>query len=169
MHHKLLLTLVLLGAVAQGIRAENAEVKYYTRTWNVDSKSVESTQVTITEYIPTQREPQILSVAWGSSEGMTINACRAYFVLNGLTAGEKAFEDSGSNLIKAIALNFDEEPDVNGISTISANAAHASDAWFTLDGRRLLEAPQLPGLYIHNGRKVYLNGVNKCMNQILHY
>ncbi len=84
------------------------------------------------------------------SEDVTIGACRAYFKLaDGLTAG-----DPKQN-IKAFVLNFDEESESNGISTIDADAP-ASDGWFTLDGRRLLEAPVQPGLYIRNGHKVLL-------------
>ncbi len=82
--------------------------------------------------------------------GAEIGACRAYFKLaDGLTAG-----DPKKN-IKAFVLNFDEESESNSISTIDADAP-ASDGWFTIDGRRLLEAPEQPGLYIRNGQKVLL-------------
>ena len=36
------------------------------------------------------------------------------------------------------------------------NDIPASDAWFTLDGRRLLTKPTTKGLYIHNGVKVLI-------------
>ena len=38
----------------------------------------------------------------------------------------------------------------------STNDIPASNAWFTLDGRRLLDKPTTKGLYIHNGRKVLI-------------
>ncbi len=87
------------------------------------------------------------------SADVTIGACRAYFKLkNGLTAGEPT---TGSSGIKAFVLNFDEESESNSISTINADAA-SSDGWFTLDGRRLLDAPVQKGMYIHDGRKVFI-------------
>ncbi len=89
------------------------------------------------------------------SDVMTINAFRAFFVLNGLTVGEKDSQDSGSNPIRAFVLNFDEESESNGISTIRT-VAPASDAWFTIDGRRLHDAPESHGLYIRNGQKVMI-------------
>ena len=38
----------------------------------------------------------------------------------------------------------------------STNDIPASDAWFTLDGRRLTTKPAAKGLYIHNGHKVLI-------------
>ncbi len=84
------------------------------------------------------------------SAAMTIGACRAYFKLaDGITAGDL------SKNIRAFVLNFDEESETTGISTISVDAASVA-GWYTLDGRRLINAPFLPGLYIHNGHKVLL-------------
>ena len=80
------------------------------------------------------------------SADMTINAFRAYFELN-LTSGQQ---------VKAINLNFGDEE--SGIKTISESSDHSkfSDAYFSLDGRRLLSQPAPPGIYIHNGRKVLI-------------
>ena len=36
------------------------------------------------------------------------------------------------------------------------NEIPSSDAWFTLDGRRLNAQPTAKGLYIHKGRKVLI-------------
>ena len=82
---------------------------------------------------------------------MTINAFRAYFTLNGITAGDA----SGDVSIKAFVLNFGEETGINEISKESRSLGVA-DGWYSLDGRRLGSKPADAGLYIHNGRKVLI-------------
>ena len=77
---------------------------------------------------------------------MSIGSCRAYFQLNGLTAGELA---AG---VKAIQLNFDGD-DTTAIDFIPSDK-DADGSWYTIDGRALNAQPTLRGLYIHNGRKV---------------
>ena len=89
------------------------------------------------------------------AEGMTsfyLNACRAYFHLNnGLTAGEPT--SSGESGIRAFVLNFGEE--ANGIETVQSSGSNAqTDAWYTLDGRRLNRKPSVRGIYVNNGRLV---------------
>ncbi len=84
------------------------------------------------------------------TRGASIGACRAYFQLaEGITAGDPA----SASPIKAFVLNFDE--DTNSISTIGEDAPNTS-GWYSIDGRRLLEAPELPGMYIHEGQKVMI-------------
>ena len=95
---------------------------------------------------------------------MTIGAQRAYFQLNGLTAGEPTSTEPGQQTIKAFHLNFGEEEtgieEVNGYGLwvngygLWVNGYGAG--WCTLDGRRLLDKPSSPGIYIHNGRKVLI-------------
>ena len=46
--------------------------------------------------------------------------------------------------------------ETSGIRTITTSD-QPSDAWFTLDGRRLNGRPQQPGLYINGGRKVVVS------------
>lgn len=77
---------------------------------------------------------------------MTIGSCRAYFQLNGLTAGELA---AG---VKAIQLNFGDG-ETTAIDLIPSDK-DADGSWYTIDGRALNAQPTLRGLYIHNGRKV---------------
>ena len=74
-----------------------------------------------------------------------VNACRAYFKLNGLTAGEIT---SG-----AIELNFGED-EATGILTTNYTNDTNSDAWFTLDGRKIDGKPTQRGIYVNNGKKV---------------
>ena len=82
---------------------------------------------------------------------MTINAFRAYFTLNGITAGEA----SGNLDIKAFVLNFGEETGINEISKES-RSLEVSGGWYLLDGRRLEDKPTQKGIYIHDGRKVLI-------------
>ncbi len=84
---------------------------------------------------------------------MTIGAFRAYFQLLGdLTAGEP----DSSNPIRAFELSF--ETDETAISTImkESHAVGTSDAWYTLDGRRLQGQPTRKGIYIRQGAKVVI-------------
>ncbi len=81
------------------------------------------------------------------SANMTINSFRAYFELN-LTSAQQ---------VKAINLNFGDE-EAASIKTISESSDHSesSDAYFSLDGRRLNDKPATAGLYIINGKKVVI-------------
>ena len=83
---------------------------------------------------------------------MTINSFRAYFQLNnGITAGDP----SSPNAIRAFVLNFgDEETGI--LSTTNFTNFTNSDAWYSLDGRKLNGKPTTKGLYINNGRKVVI-------------
>jgi hypothetical protein len=84
---------------------------------------------------------------------MTIGAFRAYFQLLGeLTAGDPT-SPSG---VRAFELNFENEE--TGISTITKEerTIEETDAWYTLDGRRLSSEPTTSGIYINRGRKVVI-------------
>jgi len=83
-------------------------------------------------------------------KAMTIGTHRAYFQLSeGITAGEPA------SLVRAFVLNFGDD-EATGIISVhdSGFMVNGSDAWYTLDGRRLDGQPTAKGLYIHGGRKV---------------
>ena len=84
---------------------------------------------------------------------MNIGAFRAYFSLNGLTAGDI---ESGVN---SIVLNFDgESTSIDDIewSVVNGQGSMANDQWYTIDGRRLEGKPSTKGLYIHNGKKLMI-------------
>ena len=99
---------------------------------------------------------------WGN--GMTsyyVNAFRAYFQLNDLTAGDPM----GPNPVKAFVLNFGNGGDVaTGICSMD-NGQWTMDnevgAWYDMSGRKVSpglspvrEGRKLPrGIYIHNGKK----------------
>jgi len=76
----------------------------------------------------------------------TIGAFRGYF--------EKTTPTDAP--VRAIKFNFGDES--TGIKTISETSDHSksSNAYFTLDGRRLTTQPITPGLYIVNGKKVLI-------------
>ena len=91
-----------------------------------------------------------------TTEGFALNACRAYFVLNGLTAGEpKPNADPQQAGVRAFSLNFGDG-EQTGIVSISKESGSegVSGAWYSLDGVRLSGKPTAKGLYIHGGRKV---------------
>jgi len=78
-----------------------------------------------------------------TTEGFSVNAFRAYFQLTDPSADVRAF-----------VLNFGEE--TTGIISVhdSGFTVNGSDAWYTLDGRRLDGKPTQRGIYINNGKKV---------------
>ena len=81
---------------------------------------------------------------------MTIGSQRAYFQLaDRLTAGD------ATSLIRAFTVNFGDD-EATGIISVhdSGFMVNGSDAWYTLDGRRLDGQPTAKGLYINNGKKV---------------
>ena len=83
------------------------------------------------------------------SQSMTINACRAYFRLNGITAadishGVKMFFSDG------------EETSIRAIDNGQLKMDHEAGAWYDLNGRRLSGKPSVKGIYINNSKKVII-------------
>lgn len=79
------------------------------------------------------------------SANMNVNSCRAYFQLNGITAGDMA------NAVTAFKLNFND--DAAGIISAPSVGSPAR-GWYTLDGRQLSGRPHSRGVYVNNGKKV---------------
>ncbi len=80
---------------------------------------------------------------------VTIKACRAFFQLNTITAGNKP------NEVRSFVLNFNDES--TGIETIELTSSEdKADNWYTIDGRKLFGKPTNHGIYINNGRKVVI-------------
>lgn len=83
------------------------------------------------------------------SAAKTVNACRAVFALNGLTAGEPSAD------ARAFVLNFGDES--TGITTTNyTNDTNTDGAWYDMQGRRLSGKPSQHGIYIKNGKKVMI-------------
>jgi len=117
---------------------------YATKTYTVEDKSTLLLGGDNTLYYP---QPDLTDTE--NPKYPSIGACRAYFALNGITAGDPV------NGIRAFTLNFG---DTNGIKEIDdltiCNLRFDADTWYTLDGRRLQGKPTTKGLYIHGSRKV---------------
>ena len=87
------------------------------------------------------------------SKTTTINACRAYFTLKGITAGDPA---NGGD-VKGFVLNFDGEDDPDGLNEelrMKNEEFATAKGWYSLDGKKLDGKPTQRGIYIHNGKKV---------------
>ena len=83
-----------------------------------------------------------------------VNAFRGYFQLKqGLTAGEPSNSNQAS--VRAFKLNFGDG-EATGIISVhdSGFMVNGSDAWYTIDGRKLDGKPTRAGVYINNGKKV---------------
>jgi hypothetical protein len=92
----------------------------------------------------------------------SINACRAYFELNGITVGDPSFS------VRSIVFNFDDSETTSidhsqfTIDNSPLTIDNEAGAWYTLDGRKVnspftIHNAQLPkGIYIHGGRKVVI-------------
>lgn len=82
----------------------------------------------------------------------TINACRAYFQLEGIEAGAPA------NGVKAFVLNFEDERPTGVEEIVNGKLSNGKSlgAWYSIDGRRFSGKPTKQGIYIHNGNKVII-------------
>ena len=118
-------------------------------------------------------EPSILFLGGANTlyypeSGAKIGAQRAYFQLDGLTAGES----SSPNAVRAFKLSFgDQSTGIVEISdpaprpipeqssptrSLSPTGVGRSAAWYTLDGVKVNGKPTCKGLYIHGGKKVVI-------------
>ena len=89
---------------------------------------------------------------------MTINACRAYFLLNnGLTAGTPT---PGEQTVRAFKLNF-EDSEATGVAVIDNGKLIMDNSVYDLQGRKIDNRKsvnrQLPkGIYLYGGKKVVI-------------
>lgn len=94
------------------------------------------------------------------NRAMTIGACRAYFKLKGLTAGdtETAGDDDESLTVSSFVLNFgdasESDGQTTGIETVTPSLVQGKGVQhvYNLSGQRV--ANPAKGLYIVNGKKV---------------
>lgn len=75
---------------------------------------------------------------------------------NGTIGAQKAYltYDSGYNIATRSFFRID---DTTGIGTISDEREKKSDAWYTIDGKKLNRKPAAKGIYIRNGKAVRNN------------
>jgi hypothetical protein len=78
--------------------------------------------------------------------GAGIGAQRAYFKI-----GE---DGAAAPRLTGFSIDFGDDEATGIISTTNYTNDTNSDAWFTLDGRKLSGKPTAKGLYIVNGKKV---------------
>lgn len=69
-------------------------------------------------------------------------------------SNDKIFEVKGAQLLEAI-INQNFRKDATGITSLSMEerCLKKDDAWYTLDGRKLISKPTMKGIYIKNGKK----------------
>jgi hypothetical protein len=99
-------------------------------------------------------DPSILLVGDENSlyypkAGAFLGAQRAYFTLNGITAGDLP------KGIKSMVLNFEDEEamSIEELKDGKVEELKLDDVWYTLQGVQLDSKPTERGIYIHNGRK----------------
>lgn len=81
------------------------------------------------------------------SNNMTINAFRAHFFYD---------PETDTETLGAIRLNFIEPGVVTDIEEMPIATRPVDTHWYSIDGRVLPSKPSLPGIYIHNGKKVII-------------
>ena len=89
-----------------------------------------------------------------AGSGASLGAFRAYFLVDPTKVG-----DSNQASARLTSFNFDFGDDnATGIITVNGSGlmVNGSDAWYTLDGRRLQGQPTQRGMYINNGRKIVI-------------
>ena len=84
------------------------------------------------------------STLYWPNGAMTIGCQRAYFQLNGITAGDPV------NDVRAFVLNFGDGEEASGITTTNfTNDTNSSDAWFDMSGRQLNGIPSRAGISLN--------------------
>ena len=78
--------------------------------------------------------------------GATIGAQKAYFLLNGISAGEMT-----SNARRYL-IGFDEDDPTILQQIVNSNSSDGD--WFDINGRKLADKPSQRGVYIENNKKV---------------
>ena len=80
--------------------------------------------------------------------GASLGAQRAYF---------KIGTDGGSaRQITDFEIDFGDSSETTGILNSQISNLNSSDAWYTIDGRKLSGKPSVKGVYVNNGRKVII-------------
>ena len=73
----------------------------------------------------------------------TLHTCRAYF----------QFSENFVNNSRQFVFDFGNDVETGITATTYSDK---TDAWYTLDGRKLNGKPTSKGIYVHNGRKVVI-------------
>ncbi len=142
----------IVNPVFTGITISNA-------TANVETDYVDFVGTYRPESIYTDEKTNLYlgdgnTLYYPTASDFKVNAFRGYFQLKGLTAGEPT--DSNQASVRAFKLNFGDDDNATGIISVhdSGFMVNGSDAWYTIDGRKLDKQPTASGVYIHQGKKV---------------
>jgi len=145
---------VTINATMNNVNTSDGKVTflgtYDPIVWKAENKTILFLGACNTLYYP---QPDLTNV--DNPKYPRIKACRSYFQLNGLTAGDPA--------PSRFVLNFGEE-NTTGIVDAEANSSlftlHSSlSGWYTIDGRKLSGKPTKPGLYINGSKMTVLKKV----------
>ena len=82
------------------------------------------------------------------SADLTVKSCRAYFELDA--------DVPESNNAPSIIIDYGDATGILSIDHSPSTIDHSSDAWYTLDGRKLDGKPAKKGVYINKGRQVVI-------------
>ena len=86
-----------------------------------------------------------------------LGAFRAYFQLKGITVGD---QETSETSVKNIVLDFGDGGIATGIVNAEANSSlflpSSVSEWYDLQGRKLNGKPTQNGLYINNGKKIFI-------------
>lgn len=150
---------ILKWTMAEGYESANAQTRdlknpvFNNVTIDKTTSDIKSGNVTFKgTYIPinfNQTDESVLFLGdnnylYFPQSGAKINACRAYFKLDGLTASEVAKARifiEGENATEIVNTNFEPV---------------TSNVWYTIDGRKLSGKPERKGVYVQNGKKVVI-------------
>ena len=88
------------------------------------------------------------NILYYPAAGAGIGSCRAYFKI-----GE---DGAAAPRLTGFSIDFGDDEATGIISTTNYTNDTNSDAWFTLDGRKLSGKPSVKGVYVNNGRKVII-------------
>ena len=96
----------------------------------------------------------------GNPKNPHVNACRAFFQLNGLSVGDihttrMAYDVDGVTGIDEAAANS-QLSTLRSASPLGSSKNSQFSAWYTLAGRRLAGKPTQKGIYIHQGTKTII-------------
>ncbi len=117
-------------------------------------------------YFYTGSEQSFFSILKGSIDGMTLTKESGYilmkdeFVLTsgGNLAGHRCYlpiiKNSGKTMARTMSIGWGNIMGTTDIEAPSTDDNTTDDSWYTIDGRKLDNAPVRKGLYIHGRRKV---------------
>ena len=124
----------------------NDEEKPYLDVKAYSSESFEMVNIELTEGRFPENKNEIIMLSSGNRLGYsknprTLHTFRCHFEVPA---------SSGEQMARSFVMDFGGEE--TGIET--TDYTNYSDAWYTIDGRKLDSVPTKKGLYIHKGKKV---------------